>query len=212
VPIIGRETERRGREAGSQASADGALLTSQLLEEETMSLLFDEGEMKRRWWRINSLAQRVALVLDAAAAAGIGFGGGGIGREVGDEEGSSWAKLGWVTWRLGPILVRKGVDWKKEWAKLGVGCRKFLSIFLRVLSLKSKVLNTFELNLNWGKIGINSSKLFKGFSIMGLLEIDLNIQIQSKALNGSLLNWFTKRFQNENLNLFEKQKQPRAWK
>jgi hypothetical protein len=48
VPIIGRETERRGREAGGQASADGALLTSQLLEEETMSLLFDEGEMKRR--------------------------------------------------------------------------------------------------------------------------------------------------------------------
>jgi hypothetical protein len=69
-----------------------------------------------------------------------------------------------------------------------MGCRKFLSNFLRVLSLKSKVLNTFKLNLNWGKIGINSNNLFEGFSIMELLKIDLNIQIQSKALNGSLLN------------------------
>jgi hypothetical protein len=41
--------------------------------------------------------------------------------------------------------------------------------------------------LNWGQIGINSKKLFEGFSKMELLEIDLNIQIQIKALNGRLL-------------------------
>jgi hypothetical protein len=50
------------------------------------------------------------------------------------------------------------------------------------------VLNTFKLNLNWGQIGINSSKLFDGFSNIELLEIDLNIQIQTKALIGRLLN------------------------
>jgi hypothetical protein len=66
--------------------------------------------------------------------------------------------------------------------------KKFLSNFPRILSLKSKVLNTFKLKLNWGKIRINSDKLFEGFSIMELLKIELNIQIQSKALNGRLLN------------------------
>jgi hypothetical protein len=75
--------------------------------------------------------------------------------------------------------------------------KKILSNFLRVLSLKSKVLNTFKLNLNWGKIRINSNKLFEGFLIMEVLEIDLNIQIQSKALNERLLNRIGKRFQNE---------------
>jgi hypothetical protein len=48
VPFIGREIEWRGREAGSQAMPGGALLTHQLLEEETTRRPFDEWEMKRR--------------------------------------------------------------------------------------------------------------------------------------------------------------------
>jgi hypothetical protein len=53
-----------------------------------------------------------------------------------------------VTWQLGPVPERKGAGQKKERVVLGIGCRKFLSNFLRVLSLKSMVLNTFKLNLN----------------------------------------------------------------
>jgi hypothetical protein len=92
VPLIGQETEQRGREAGGQALLDGAPLIYRLLEEETMRCPFDEGGMKRRRRCIGSLAPRVALVLDAATAAGIRFDGSGIRREVGDKEGSSWAK------------------------------------------------------------------------------------------------------------------------
>jgi hypothetical protein len=54
--------------------------------------------MKRRRWRVSSLARRVAT--------GIGFGDGGIGRVVGDEEGSGWAELGHAAWQLGPVLMK----------------------------------------------------------------------------------------------------------
>jgi hypothetical protein len=193
----GDGVERSG--GGGQAAAGGAPLTCWLLEE-TTRWPFDFWEMKRRCRRIGSYAQRVVQVLDAAAMAEIRFDGGSIWREVGDEGGSSWAKLGQAGSR------EKGAGQKKERVVLGIGCRKFLSNFLRVLSLKSMVLNTFKLNLNWGQIGINSSKLFDGFSNIELLEIDFNIQIQTKALIGRLLNWFEKIFQNKNLNLFEKMK------
>jgi hypothetical protein len=62
--------------------------------------------MKRRRWRVSSLARRVAQVLDAVVATGIGFGDGGIGRVVGDEEGSGWAELGHAAWQLGPVLMK----------------------------------------------------------------------------------------------------------
>jgi hypothetical protein len=71
--------------------------------------------MKRRQQHADSLARRVARVLDAVAAARIGFTSGGIRCEVGDEEGSSWAELGRATRRLGPVLERKCVG-QKEWA------------------------------------------------------------------------------------------------
>jgi hypothetical protein len=48
APFIGREMERRGWEAGSQAAADGAPLIRQLLEEDTVRWPFDEGQLKRR--------------------------------------------------------------------------------------------------------------------------------------------------------------------
>jgi hypothetical protein len=107
VHFIGRETKRSGWEVGGQAPANGAPLTYWLHEEEMMRWPFDEGEMKRRRRCVGSLARRVALVLEAAATARIRFGDGSIGREVGDEGGSSWVKLGRVTWRLGPVLERK---------------------------------------------------------------------------------------------------------
>jgi hypothetical protein len=53
--------------------------------------------MKRRQQHADSLARRVAWVLDAVAAARIRFTSGGIRCEVGDEEGSSWAELGRAT-------------------------------------------------------------------------------------------------------------------
>jgi hypothetical protein len=40
---------------------------------------------------------------------------------------------------------------------------------------------------------------------MELFKIGLNIQIQTKALNGGLLNWFGKRFKNE-IQIFLKSK------
>jgi hypothetical protein len=98
APFIGREMEGRGREAGGQAAAGGAPLTRQLREEETTGWPFDEREKKRRRRRVGSLAQRVAWVLDAVATTGIGFGGDGIGREVGDEARFDWAKLGRAAW------------------------------------------------------------------------------------------------------------------
>jgi hypothetical protein len=69
-------------------AAGGAPLTLRLLEEDTTRWPFDEGEMKRRRRRNSSLARRVAQELDAVAPARIGFGGGDITHEVGDEEGS----------------------------------------------------------------------------------------------------------------------------
>jgi hypothetical protein len=40
----------------------------------------------------------VAWVLDAVATTGIGFGGDGIGHEVGDEARFDWAKMGRAAW------------------------------------------------------------------------------------------------------------------
>jgi hypothetical protein len=62
---------------------------------------------------------------------------------------------------------------------------------------KTKDSNTFKPNLNWNQTSINLNKLFEGFSNLELLKISLNIQIQTKALNGRLLNRFEKRFRNE---------------
>jgi hypothetical protein len=52
--------------------------------------------------------------------------------------------------------------------------------------------------LNWGQTRIISNKLFKDFLNLKLLKIDLDIEIQAKALkNERLLKWFGKRFQNK---------------
>jgi hypothetical protein len=45
VPFIGRGMERSGREAGSQAAADGASSNRRLLEGEATRRPFDEVEM-----------------------------------------------------------------------------------------------------------------------------------------------------------------------
>jgi RNA recognition motif-containing protein len=54
------------------------------------------------------------------------------------------------------------------------------------LGSKSKDSNIFKLDLNWSQTKINLNKIFKDFSNLELLKIDLNIQIQTKALNGGL--------------------------
>jgi hypothetical protein len=74
------------------------------------------------------------------------------------------------------------------WAEPGMGCKKIPLKFSQGFGFKIKGFKYFQTEFELGKIGINSNKLFEGFSIMELLEIDLNIQIQSKALNGRLLN------------------------
>jgi hypothetical protein len=85
---------------------------------------------------------------------------------------------------LGPTPERKGLQ-------------KWLSNLLRFLDSKIKDSNTIKWNLNWGQTRINLNNFFEVFSNLNLLKISLNIQIQTKALNERLLNWFRKRFQNE---------------
>jgi hypothetical protein len=70
--------------------------------------------------------------------------------------------------------------------KSKVGCRKFLSNFLKAFGFKSKNSNDFKLNLNLNQTKINLNNFFEDFSNLELLKISLNIQIQTKALNGRL--------------------------
>jgi hypothetical protein len=42
--------------------------------------------------------------------------------------------------------------------------------------------------MNWGKTRIDLNKLFEEFTNLELSKISLNIQIQTKYLNGRLLN------------------------
>jgi hypothetical protein len=58
----------------------------------------------------------MARVIDAAAAAGIRFSGGGIRCKVGDEEGTGWTEPGRMAGRLGLAPERRGAGCKKEWA------------------------------------------------------------------------------------------------
>jgi hypothetical protein len=51
--------------------------------------------------------------------------------------------------------------------------------------------------MNCCQTHINSNKFFEEFSNLELLKIDLDIQIQTKALNEGLLKWSGKTFQNE---------------
>jgi hypothetical protein len=55
------------------------------------------------------------------------------------------------------------------------------------LSSKVKDSNIFKLDLNWIQTRINLNKLFEDFSNLELWKIDLNIQIETKALNEGLL-------------------------
>jgi hypothetical protein len=194
--------EGRGREAGGQAAAGGAPLTRQLREEETTGWPFDEGEKKRRRRRVGSLAQRVAWVLDAVATTGIGFGGDGIGREVGDEAGFDWAKLGRAACWHGPDseILKGKISWaaKVSWAEKEKGCSRNPIKFSHGFWVKKiKGFKYFEAKFELGQTWINLNKVFEYFYTMLLLKISLNIQIQTKALNERLLNRFKKRFWNE---------------
>jgi hypothetical protein len=96
-----------------------------------------------------------------------------------------------------PACVENGGLFQGFWAELHMGCRNKVFEFIQDLGFETKDLNTFKLNLNLAQTKINLNKLFNDFSNLKLLKISLNIQIQTKALNGRLLNQFKKRFQNE---------------
>jgi hypothetical protein len=121
---------------------------------------------------------------------------------LGDQEVENNPKTG-RTGLKGRELIQLRVGNKRKPSRLLQGfepksrrlLRKSFRIFSMFLGLKSKDSNTFKPNLNWNKIKINSNQNFGYFSNLELLKIDLNIQIQAKALNGRLLN--KKRFQNE---------------
>jgi hypothetical protein len=55
-----------------------------------------------------------------------------------------------------------------------MGCRNGFRFSSKLLSLKITDSNTFKLELNWAYTKINLNKLFKDFSTLELLEIDLN--------------------------------------
>jgi hypothetical protein len=82
--------------------------------------------------------------------------------------------------------------WNREWA--AKGC---FWIYLRLLDSKLKDSNNFKLKFELRQTKINLNKHFWRLFKSELWKIDSNSQIQTKALNGRLLNWFRKRFQNE---------------
>jgi hypothetical protein len=68
---------------------------------------------------------------------------------------------------------------------------------IKVFEFKIQRFKYFQTEFELGQTWINLNKLFEEFSNLELLKISLNIQIQTKALNGRLLNRFKKSFQNE---------------
>jgi hypothetical protein len=60
------------------------------------------------------------------------------------------------------------------------------------LDSKFKDSNIFKPNLNLDQTKINLNKLFKDFSNLELLKISLNMQIETKAINGRLLKMIWK--------------------
>jgi hypothetical protein len=95
---------------------------------------------------------------------------------------AEWAG-GWWT--------RKNEKWSRGWTglpkKTGQNqecCRVNIFEFLNQdLSSKLRDSNTSKPKLNWSQTKINLGKPFEYFSNLKILEIGLNIKIQTKALN-----------------------------
>jgi hypothetical protein len=90
---------------------------------------------------------------------------------------------------------QEGMGWKQGIKQMG--CINGFWIYYKDLGFKSNDSNIFNQNLKWGQTKINLNKPFIDFSNLELYKISLNIQIQTKALNGGFLEGFRKRFQNE---------------
>jgi hypothetical protein len=75
---------------------------------------------------------------------------------------------------------------KTHGPKSKMGCRKFLSNFLKAFGFKIQRFKYFQTEFELGETWINLNKLFEDFSNLELSKISLNIQIQTKALNGGL--------------------------
>jgi hypothetical protein len=69
-----------------------------------------------------------------------------------------------------------------------MGCKKNHSNFSQGFGFKTKDSNTFKSKFELRQTKINLNKLFEDFSNLKLFKISLNIQIQTKALNGGHLN------------------------
>jgi hypothetical protein len=131
----------------------------------------------------------------------IGSGGGSLGvGSWGMTPGVRRAGPGgcWDLGRLRQFPKKNKVGCQGEQGQKWEGLQKTtFRILNQILGSKSKDSNIFKLDLNWSQTKINLNKIFKDFSNLELLKIDLNIQIQTKALNGGLLNWFRKGSQNK---------------
>jgi hypothetical protein len=74
------------------------------------------------------------------------------------------------------------------------------------LDSKFKDSNIFKPNLNLDQTKINLNKLFKDFSNLELLKISLNMQIETKAINGRLLKMIWKKISKIQFKSFQKVK------
>jgi hypothetical protein len=70
---------------------------------------------------------------------------------------------------------------------IGWAAKNHFNFSNKDLNSKVKDSNTLKPNLKWSQTRINLNKLFEDFSNLELLKIDLNIEIQTKALNGGHL-------------------------
>jgi hypothetical protein len=95
---------------------------------------------------------------------------------VGPVLGREARKLGWLGVREKKGRGHDGLGQNRKVGRNLKGSRTILFEFwIKVLSLKSKVLNMFKLNLNWSQTRRNLNKLFEYFSNLELLDIDSNI-------------------------------------
>jgi hypothetical protein len=108
--------------------------------------------------------------------------------------------LSWARWKTNGKWTGCSGSFGPNWqCAAGKTFFKFIQGFWIQNSKIQILLNQI---LNWDQTKIKLNKLFEDFSNLDL-KIDSNIQIQTKALNGGLLIWFRKRFQNE-IGIFSK--------
>jgi hypothetical protein len=76
---------------------------------------------------------------------------------------------------------------RRNWAEKQKWAVEWSFQFKQGFGFKIQRFNTLKPNLNWSQTKIILNKSFEYFSNLELLKISLNIQIQTKALNGGFL-------------------------